>query len=149
MTSLCGGDPGRAQLLAFVAAGAMAGFGAAIFAAYFGAANAQFGLQSGLSAMTAAVLGGVGNLSGALLGGVLIGVFSSFSDYLLDAAWTPLLVLALLIVLLAFRPNGLLGASQFTAYSDEAAPSSSVTFAPRAPSAMRWVMAGLLVVGLA
>jgi len=111
MTSLCGGDPGMGQLLAFAGAGALAGFGAAIFAAYFGAANAQFGLRSGLSAMTAAVLGGVGNLGGALAGGMLIGVFSSFSDYLLDAAWTPLLVLGLLILLRSFRPHGLLGGS--------------------------------------
>ena len=145
MTSLCGGDPARAQLLAFAVAGALAGFGAAIFTAYFGAANAQFGLRSGLSAMTAAVLGGVGNLGGALAGGMLIGVFSSYSDYLLDAAWTPLLVLALLIVLLAFRPQGLLGASQFTSYTDESAPTSSLSFAPRAPSGVRLVMAGLAV----
>ena len=145
MTSLCGGDPARAQLLAFAVAGALAGFGAAIFTAYFGAANAQFGLRSGLSAMTAAVLGGVGNLGGALAGGMLIGVFSSYSDYLLDAAWTPLLVLALLIVLLGFRPQGLLGASQFTSYTDESAPTSSLSFAPRAPSGVRLVMAGLAV----
>jgi branched-chain amino acid transport system permease protein len=145
MTSLCGGDPGRGQLLAFMVAGALAGFGAAIFAAYFGAANAQFGLRSGLSAMTAAVLGGVGNLGGALAGGMLIGVFSSYSDYLLDAAWTPLLVLALLIILLAFRPQGLLGASQFTAYSDETAPQTSLSFAPRAPHGVRWLMVGLLI----
>jgi ABC-type branched-subunit amino acid transport system permease subunit len=148
MTSLCGGDPGRAQLLAFVVAGALAGFGAAIFTAYFGAANAQFGLRSGLSAITAAVLGGVGNLGGALAGGMLIGVFSSYSDYLLDAAWTPLLVLALLIILLAFRPQGLLGASQFTAYTDEAAPTASLTFAPRAPSGVRLLMVGLAVFGV-
>jgi branched-chain amino acid transport system permease protein len=144
MTSLCGGDPGRGQLLAFAAAGALAGFGAAIFAAYFGAANAQFGLRSGLSAMTAAVLGGVGNLGGALAGGMLIGVFSSYSDYLLDAAWTPLLVLALLIVLLAFRPHGLLGSSQFTSYTDEAAPPTNVSFAPRSPHFMRWAMWALV-----
>jgi branched-chain amino acid transport system permease protein len=148
MTSLCGGNPARGQLLAFVAAGALAGFGAAIFAAYFGAANAQFGLRSGLSAMTAALLGGVGNLGGALAGGMLIGVFSSYSDYLLDAAWTPLLVLALLIVLLAFRPQGLLGASQFTAFSDESAPQTSLSFSPRAPAGIRWVMLGLLLFGV-
>jgi branched-chain amino acid transport system permease protein len=149
MTALCGGDPGRAQLLAFAVAGALAGFGAAIFAAYFGAANAQFGLRSGLSAMTAAVLGGVGNLGGALAGGMLIGVFSSFSDYLLDAAWTPLLVLALLILLLAFRPQGLLGSSQFTAMPDTQVTASSVSFSPKAPSNVRWVMIALLVTGLA
>ncbi len=149
MTSLCGGDPGSAQLLAFAAAGALAGFGAAIFTAYFGAANAQFGLRSGLSAMTAAVLGGVGNLGGALAGGMLIGVFSSFSDFLLDAAWTPLLVLALLILLLAFRPHGLLGGSQFTSYSDEAAPRSTLAFSPRAPRGVRWLLVALFAFALA
>ena len=148
MASLCGGDPGMGQLIAFAAAGALAGFGAAIFAAYFGAANAQFGLRSGLSAMTAAVLGGVGNIGGALAGGVLIGVFSSYSDYLLDAAWTPLLVLALLIVLLAFRPNGLLGTSQFVVSSGDVPDQRTVSFAPRAPSVVRWVMPVLLVLGV-
>ncbi|MBV8719877.1 MAG: hypothetical protein JOZ65_32805 [Chloroflexi bacterium] len=143
MTSLCGGDPATGQLLAFAAAGALAGFGAAIFAAYFGAANAQFGLRSGLSAMTAAVLGGVGNLGGALAGGTLIGIFSSYSDYLLDAAWTPLLVLALLILLLAFRPHGLLASSQFSTPSETETVQSGVTFAPRAPGGLRWVMAAL------
>ena len=147
MTELCGGNTRMAQLLAFAAAGALAGFGAAIFTAYFGAANAQFGLRSGLSAMTAAVLGGVGNLGGALLGGVVIGVFSSYSDYLLDAAWTPLLVLSLLIVLLAFRPRGLLGASQI-APSEDIAAAPAVSVAERAPYAVRWIVAALLVVGL-
>ena len=66
---------------------------AAIFAAYFGGANAQYGLRSGLAAMTAAVLGGVGDPRGALLGGIVLGVVSSFSDYLLDPQWTPVLVL--------------------------------------------------------
>ena len=110
-TSLMGGDPGRAQLVAFALGGAIAGMGAAIFAAYFGGANAQYGLRSGLAAMTAAVLGGVGDPRGALLGGVVLGVVASFSDYLLDAEWTPVLVLLLLIALLAFRPAGLLGTS--------------------------------------
>jgi len=148
MTALCGGDPGSGQLLAFTAAGALAGFGAAIFAAYFGAANAQFGLRSGLSAMTAAVLGGVGNIGGALAGGMLIGIFSSYSDFLLDAAWTPLLVLALLIILLAFRPHGLLGTSQFVVSSEDAPSQSGVRFAPRAPSNTRWLMLSLLMLGI-
>src|SRR5205807_8944837 len=107
--SLMGADPGKAQLIAFAVGGGVAGFGAAIFAAYFGGANAQYGLRSGLAAMTAAVLGGVGDPRGALLAGIVLGIFSSFSDYLLDAQWTPVLVLLLLIGLLAFRPTGLLG----------------------------------------
>src|SRR5437764_1191307 len=109
--SLMGGDPARAQLIAFAVGGAVAGFGAAIFAAYFGGANAQYGLRTALSALTAAVLGGVGDPRGALLGGLVLGIVASFSDYLLDAQWTPVLVLLLLIGLLAFRPSGLLGTS--------------------------------------
>ncbi|HEV7662593.1 MAG TPA: ABC transporter permease [Chloroflexota bacterium] len=108
-TTLMGGDPAHANSLAFAVGGAVAGFGATIFAAYFGGANAQYGLRSGLAAMTAAVLGGVGDPRGALLGGIVLGIVSSFSDYLLDAQWTPVLVLLLLIALLAFRPSGLLG----------------------------------------
>lgn len=149
MASLCGGDPGMAQLLAFAAAGALAGFGAAIYAAYFGAANAEFGLRSGLAAMTAAVMGGVGNLGGALAAGMLIGAFSSFSDYLLDAAWTPLLVLALLILLLAFRPQGLFGGGQVAPTPDSSdSARSSLSFAPKAPANARWLMGALLVFGL-
>lgn len=110
-TMLMGGNPERAHMLAFAVGGGIAGFGATIYATYFGGANAQYGLRSGLAAMTAAVLGGVGDPRGALLAGVVLGIFSSFSDYLLDAQWTPVLVLLLLIGLLAVRPNGLLGTS--------------------------------------
>jgi branched-chain amino acid transport system permease protein len=99
--------------------------------------------------MTAAVLGGVGNLGGALAGGMLIGVFSSFSDYLLDAAWTPLLVLGLLILLLAFRPHGLLGSTQFAAVPDSSGNNAgAVSFAPNAPAHARWLMGALLVFAL-
>jgi len=107
LVSLLGGDTRRAQLIAFALGGAVMGLGAAIFAAYFGGATAQYGLRSGLAAMTAAVLGGVGEPRGALLGGLVLGVVASFSDFLLDAQWTPVLVFALLIVLLVLRPSGL------------------------------------------
>src|SRR5438045_3413700 len=131
-TSLMGGDPARAQLIAFAVGGAVAGFGAAIFAAYFGGANAQYGLRSGLSAMTAAVLGGVGDPRGALVGGLVLGIFASYSDYLLDAEWTPVLVLVLLIALLAFRPSGLLGTTSIgTEVSVLSQPTLATTGNPR------------------
>jgi branched-chain amino acid transport system permease protein len=144
-TSLMGGDPGRAQVIAFAVGGAIAGFGAAIFAAYFGGANAQYGLRSGLAAMTAAVLGGVGDPRGALLGGVVLGVVASFSDYLLDAQWTPVLVLVLLIGLLAFRPSGLLGTS--SSANEPNAPSRPVISATRNQRLQGLVVACLLVIG--
>jgi branched-chain amino acid transport system permease protein len=146
--ALMGGDPTRAQMLAFAVGGAVAGFGAAIFAAYFGGANAQYGLRSGLAAMTAAVLGGVGDPRGALLGGMVLGIVASFSDYLLDAQWTPVLVLVLLIALLAFRPSGLLGTSSSAAEPVEVA-SRPVLAAARSHRRAPSILLGLLVVGVA
>src|SRR5437660_8231260 len=140
-----GGDAVRAQLIAFGIGGGIAGFGAAIFAAYFGGANAQYGLRSGLSAMTAAVLGGVGDPRGALLGGVVLGVVASFSDYLLDAQWTPALVLLLLIGLLAFRPSGLLGTS--TSAGEMIARARPVISAVRSNRTQGVVIGCLLVLG--
>jgi len=145
-TLLMGGDAARAQLIAFGVGGGVAGFGATIFAAYFGGANAQYGLRSGLAAMTAAVLGGVGDPRGALLAGIVLGIFSSFSDYLLDAQWTPVLVLLLLIGLLAFRPNGLLGTTLTPA--EQPAASSPVLAAAPLRSSARWILLGLLGIGL-
>jgi branched-chain amino acid transport system permease protein len=145
-TALMGGDPARAQMIAFAVGGAVAGFGAAIFAAYFGGANAQYGLRSGLAAMTAAVLGGVGDPRGALLGGLVLGIFASFSDYLLDAQWTPVLVLVLLITLLAFRPSGLLGTSASAAEPLEGA-SRPVLAAARGHRQTAVILLGLLVLG--
>jgi branched-chain amino acid transport system permease protein len=109
LATLAGVDRARAQSLAFVLAGALSGFGAAIYAAYYGGAYAQHGLRAGLAAMAAAILGGVGSPRGALAAGMLIGIFSAFADYLLDAKWTPVLVLLLLVGLLAVRPRGLAG----------------------------------------
>jgi len=144
--ALMGGNPDRAQTIAFAVGGGVAGFGAAIFAAYFGGANAQYGLRSGLAAMTAAVLGGVGDPRGALMGGIVLGIVAAFSDYLLDAQWTPVLVLLLLVGLLAFRPTGLLGTNTSGAVPD--APAQPVLAAARSQGQSRWVLTGLLVLGL-
>jgi branched-chain amino acid transport system permease protein len=147
-TALMGGDSARAQTIAFAVGGAVAGFGAAIFAAYFGGANAQYGLRSGLAAMTAAVLGGVGDPRGALLGGIVLGVVGSLSDYLLDAQWTPVLVLVLLIDLLAFRPSGLLGTS--SSGTGSGPPARPVLAASRGSlRRSQWVLGCLLVLGVA
>jgi branched-chain amino acid transport system permease protein len=144
--ALMGGNTARAQTIAFAVGGAVAGFGAAIFAAYFGGANAQYGLRSGLAAMTAAVLGGVGDPRGALVAGIVLGIFSSFSDYLLDAQWTPVLVLLLLIGLLAFRPTGLLGTT--SSGTEPAAASSPVLAAARKQGQSHWLLLALLAFGV-
>ena len=147
LAALCGADPQRAQTLAFAVAGALAGFGGAIFAAYYGGTSAQYGLRSGLAAMTAAVLGGVGNPGGALVSGLALGVFGAFSDYLLDAYWTPVLILLLLIGLLAFRPSGLLG-REVASGSEDVPPPAPPTVATRALPGSRLLLGSLLVLGL-
>ena len=58
---------------------------------------------------TAAVLGGIGNLKGAVLGGILIGIIQQISDNRIEAVWTPAIVFGYLILILIFRPQGLLG----------------------------------------
>ena len=55
------------------------------------------------------MLGGIGNVPGALVGGLLIGIIAAFSDFLIDPRWTQAVVFGLLILVLVFRPNGLLG----------------------------------------
>jgi branched-chain amino acid transport system permease protein len=67
------------------------------------------GYQNGLYAFTAAVLGGIGNLPGAMLGGIVIGLVRSFGSQYVGEEWTSALVFAILIVILVFRPSGLLG----------------------------------------
>ena len=69
------------------------------------------GFISGLKAFTAAVLGGIGNIWGAVAGGVVLGVIEALAtQYLGGAAWANLWAFALLIIVLVFRPQGLLGA---------------------------------------
>jgi branched-chain amino acid transport system permease protein len=70
------------------------------------------GFSLGLFAFTAAVLGGIGNIRGAVVGGLLIGVIKRFVDTLGAGAgteWADAVVFAILILVLIFRPAGLLG----------------------------------------
>jgi len=71
------------------------------------------GFQIGLIAFTAAVLGGIGNLAGAVAGGMVIGLIQAFNEGLTIGApgpqWTQSIVFSILILILVFRPEGLLG----------------------------------------
>jgi branched-chain amino acid transport system permease protein len=91
---------------AFALGGAFAGAAGFIFALYYSRPFGSHGAQSGLFAFMAALLGGIGNPFGALASGLLIGVVSSLSDYYLAAQWTPALLLALLVLLFAWKPTG-------------------------------------------
>jgi branched-chain amino acid transport system permease protein len=109
LAQLCGVNRDSMARLTFALGGALAAAAAFVFALYYNRPLGQHGVESGLTAFVAAVLGGIGNPGGAFASGLLIGVLSALSDFFLSARWTPVLVLAMLIVLLLLRPSGLLG----------------------------------------
>jgi branched-chain amino acid transport system permease protein len=67
------------------------------------------GFTAGLIAFTAAVMGGIGNLKGAVLGGLIIGCIQQMSDNRIGAQWTTAVVFAYLVLIMVFRPQGLIG----------------------------------------
>jgi branched-chain amino acid transport system permease protein len=97
-------------LVTFFVGGALAGAAGLIQGLYYNIGMWWMGYQAGLRAFTAAVLGGIGNMPGAALGGLFIGFLSAWSDQYISARWTNAIVFAILILVLVFRPQGLLGA---------------------------------------
>jgi branched-chain amino acid transport system permease protein len=93
----------------FMIGGALAGVAAVIYGLYINTIHYQSGYQNGLYAFTAAVLGGIGNIPGAVLGGLCIGIVRAFSDHFIGAQWQPAVLFGMLILILVFRPAGLLG----------------------------------------
>jgi len=93
----------------FLIGGGLAGAAGLMAGLYNNTAWWFMGFRAGLEAFTAAVLGGIGNITGAMLGGFLIGLLASFSDGYLNARWTHAWVFAILVLVLLFRPTGLLG----------------------------------------
>ena len=111
-SGLMGIDVNRTISLTFLIAGALAGAAGLIVALYYGQTYYQYGFQFGLLSFTAAVIGGIGNLTGAALGGLVIGLIGALSDRFLEAKWTTVLVFGILILVLVFRPTGLLAEKQ-------------------------------------
>jgi branched-chain amino acid transport system permease protein len=107
--AMMGIDINMTIALTFVIGGAMAGAAGTIFGLYNNSAWFFQGFRNGLYSFTAAVMGGIGNIQGAFLGGMLIGVVAALSDRIIDPRWTEAVVFALLVVILIFRPTGLLG----------------------------------------
>jgi branched-chain amino acid transport system permease protein len=99
----------RVIMMAFFLGSALAGAGGMIFGLYYNYTSFMIGFSAGLRAFTAAVLGGIGNVPGAMLGGVLIGLIEAFSGAFIATAWTDVIIFSLLVLVLVFRPNGLLG----------------------------------------
>jgi branched-chain amino acid transport system permease protein len=95
--------------LTFLLGGLMAGAAGIIYALYQTTIWYFQGFQAGLIAFTAAVMGGIGNIQGAVLGGFIIGIIQQISDNRIGGEWTPAIVFAYLVLIMVFRPQGLLG----------------------------------------
>jgi branched-chain amino acid transport system permease protein len=93
----------------FFIGSALAGVGGFVFGIYYNSVWFINGYIAGLKAFTAAVLGGIGNIVGAMLGGVLIGLLESLSAQYVSERYVDAIVFAILILVLVFRPSGLLG----------------------------------------
>jgi branched-chain amino acid transport system permease protein len=111
-SAMMGINVNRTISVTFAIAGALAGSAGIVYLLQF---NMRFdtGFELGLIAFTAAVLGGIGNLSGAVLGALLIGFIQAFNEGLTwmtpGSDWTRSIVFGILIAILVFRPEGLLG----------------------------------------
>jgi branched-chain amino acid transport system permease protein len=112
-SAMMGINVDRTISFTFALGGALAGAAGAIYALSIGNTKFDLGFRLGLFAFTAAVLGGIGNLSGAVVGGILLGLIAAFNDgdflFNFGARWTNTVIFSILILILVFRPSGLLG----------------------------------------
>ena len=115
--SLMGINVNRIISLTFVIGGAMGGAAGVLFGVQYGLINPYTGFIPGLKAFTAAVLGGIGNIPGAMVGGLVLGLLEAFAASYLSlltggafgAEYKDIFAFSILILILIFRPKGLLG----------------------------------------
>ncbi len=101
----------RVVTLTFLLGGIMAGAAGMLYVVYLEVTFFSVGFTLGVKAFTAAVLGGIGNLRGALLGGLALGMIENYGAAVWGAAWKDVIAFSILVIVLMFRPTGLLGES--------------------------------------
>ena len=106
---MMGVEVDRIIVIAFFLGSALAGAGGLIFGLYYNFTSFIIGFTAGLRAFTAAVLGGIGNVPGAMLGGIIIGLIEAMGGQFIATAWTDVIIFSILVLVLVFRPSGLLG----------------------------------------
>jgi branched-chain amino acid transport system permease protein len=98
-------------LVTFLLGGAMAGGAAMMFTLVYDTTRFNIGFLLGVKSFTAAVLGGIGNIRGALLGGVVLGLAENYGSAIFGGQWKDVIAFVVLLVVLMFRPTGILGES--------------------------------------
>jgi len=99
----------RIIAVTFVTGSALAAVGGMLFGLYYNTVNFHDGYLTGLKAFTAAVLGGIGNIPGAMVGGVVLGILEGLGAGYLSSQWKNVFAFLVLVILLLFKPTGLLG----------------------------------------
>ncbi|HEX3348942.1 MAG TPA: branched-chain amino acid ABC transporter permease [Acetobacteraceae bacterium] len=95
----------------FLIGSALGGAAGVLVGLYYTQIDFLMGYSAGLKAFTAAVLGGIGNIRGAMLGGVLLGIIESLASTFINPAFKDAISFGVLILVLVFRPGGILGES--------------------------------------
>jgi branched-chain amino acid transport system permease protein len=108
---LMGVNIDRIVTATFALGGAMAGVAAVLYMLRFEETRYDVGFLLGIKAFTAAVLGGIGNLRGALAGGLLLGLFEMYGSAIFGSEWQNVVAFSVLVLVLMFRPTGILGES--------------------------------------
>jgi len=98
-------------IVTFALGGVMAGGAAMLFTLVYDQTRFNIGFILGVKSFTAAVLGGIGNLKGALLGGILLGLVENYGSAIFGGQWKDVIAFTVLLIVLMFRPTGLLGES--------------------------------------
>ena len=109
MAALIGINVDRTISLTFVMGAALASVAGLIFLVNYGVIDFFIGFLAGIKAFTAAVLGGIGSLPGAMLGGLLIGLIEAFWSGYFTVEYKDVAAFSILVLVLIFRPTGLLG----------------------------------------
>ncbi|WP_432563251.1 branched-chain amino acid ABC transporter permease [Kineococcus sp. SYSU DK003] len=110
--ALMGVNQKRVVQLTFLIGGLMAGAAALLYLMHIGVTRYNVGFILGIKAFTAAVLGGIGNIRGALVGGLVLGLVENYATLFgLASSWKDVVSFLLLVVVLLFRPTGILGES--------------------------------------
>jgi branched-chain amino acid transport system permease protein len=107
---LMGINVNRVIAVTFMIGGALAGVASVIYALKVHTIGFMMGFTNGLYAFTAVVLGGIGNIPGAVIGAIILGLVYSLASGYADNLWANAIVFLIMIIILVFRPSGLLGA---------------------------------------